>query len=189
MTVDDAWKTSLRDAFRVTFDGFERALGECPDSLWEQSLWRSTEPWPAGASLSAERPEAERQQVFSAFWFIAWHAVDCTHYDLEGRGVPEWPPPQPFSTEGDQSALDESTYLPLRAFTRSELQEYVSDTRRKADATVAGLTQEEIARPVSAGHRYAGSSYASLLLGCLTHSRDHLAQLDMFLGQRGVVRA
>ena len=54
--------------------------------------------------------------------------------------------------------------------------------------TVASLADEQIRRLIAVGHRYAGISYASLLLMCLTHSREHLAQLDMFLGQRGIVR-
>ena len=184
----DAWKAGLGDCFGRTFDGFARALADCPDSLWAQSLWHSTKPWPAGASLGADRPEVERPQVFSAFWFVAWHAIDVTHYDLEGQAKPDWAPPEPFSVAGDRSAIQGDHYLPLRLFTRSELQEYVADTRRKAEATVANLTHEEIGRPVPVGHRYAGIPYISLLFMCLTHSRDHLAQLDMFLGQRGVAR-
>jgi len=184
--VDDAWKMSLRDWFGETFDRFERALHDCPDSLWEESLWKSTDSWPAGARLGAERPETERAQVFSAFWFIAWHAIDCTHYDLEGRAIPEWLPPP--SSAGDRSAIDLDYYLPLRVFTRGELLEYAADARRKADAVAAALTDEDAVRLVENGHRYAGTSYASLLLMCLTHSRDHLAQLEMFLGQREIAR-
>jgi hypothetical protein len=190
--VDDAWKTSLGNWFGQTFDGFDRVLRHCPESLWEENLWDVTDqdelrkPWPVGAVLGAERPEAERRQVQSAFWFVAWHVLDCTHYDLEGLAMPTWAPPPPFSVSGGESAIDCDHYLPLRVFTRSELQRYLADTRHKADVTVAGLTGEEMARPVQVGHRYAGTPYASLLLGCLTHSRDHLAQLKMFLRQRGV---
>lgn len=187
--VNDAWKAGLGDWFRQTFDGFGRALSDCPDSLWEESLWHSTKPWPAGASLGAERPELERPQLFSAFWFVAWHAIDVTHYDLEGQAKPAWAPPQPFSVAGDGSAIERHYYLPLRVITRSELQDYVADTRRKAEATIASLTDEDVGRSVPVGHRYAGIPYASLLLMCLTHSRDHLAQLEMFLGQRGIGRA
>jgi DinB family protein len=186
--VDHSWKTSLSERFAETFDRFERGLGDCPDSMWEESLWDVTEAWPAGAVLGAGRPEAERRQVFSAFWFIAWHSLDCTHYDLEGLPFPTWAPPSPFSAAADDSQIDADYYLPRRVFTRSELQEYAADTRRKADETVASLADERVARPIPAGHRYAGIPYASLLLMCLTHSREHLAQLEMFLGQRGVAR-
>ena len=97
--------------------------------------------------------------------------------------MPAWFPPPAFL--GYMSDVDT---LPPRAYTRSELQEYVADTRRKADATVESLTDERIARPVPRGHRYTGMPYASLLLMCLTHTRDHVAQLDLFLGQRAVIR-
>jgi hypothetical protein len=89
---------------------------------------------------------------------------------------------------GGRRLGDFDYYLPRRVFTRSELQEYAVDTRRKADETVASLTDERVARPIPAGHRYAGIPYTSLLLMCLTHSREHLAQPEMFLGQRGVAR-
>ena len=186
--MDDAWKASLRDGFGQTFDRFERALQDCPDALWEATLWPSTQAMPAGTVLGADRPGAERGHMLSAFWFVAWHALDCTHYDIEGLPFPEWAPPPPFSVAGTDCALDLSTYLPLRVFTRSELLEYVVDARRKADATVKGLTDERTARPVPHGHRYAGMPYASLLLMCLTHVGEHRAQLEMFLGQRAVVR-
>ncbi|MGH9370579.1 MAG: hypothetical protein ACRD15_03500, partial [Vicinamibacterales bacterium] len=98
--------------------------------------------------------------MFSAFWFIAWHALDCTHYDLEGLPVPTWAPPSPFSAADEStSQIDWDYYLPRRVFTRSELQEYAADTRRKADETVASLTDEGVARPIPAGHRYAGIPY------------------------------
>jgi hypothetical protein len=181
--MDDAWKSALRAAFGKTFDELERTLLACPDALWEQSLWRSTQTLPAGVVLGADRPEAERGQVFSSFWFIAWHTLSCAHYDLEGVAFPAWMPPPPFNE------LHKSHYLPPHVYTAEELSAYVADTRRKADATVDGLTDESIARVVPVGHRYAGMPYAELLLGCLTHTRDHLAQLEMFLGQRGGARA
>lgn len=172
--MDDAWKTSLRDSFGETFRNLERVLRECPDSLWEERLWQVPDTEPDKLGLGPER-----QHVYWTFWFIAWHALSCAHYDLEGVAFPEWAPPAVFSG---------GTIL-ARAYTRGELQEYVADTRRKADATIETLTDERIARPVAAGHRYAGILYAALLLGCLTHTHDHVAQLDMFLGQRAVVGA
>jgi hypothetical protein len=186
--VDDAWRTSLRDGFRQAFDAIERALRECPESLWEQSLWPSSQALPAGAPLGAGLPEGERDQVFSAFWFVAWHALDCTHYDLEGLPLPEWPPPSPFSAAGADCALDLAHYLPSRVFTRAEISTYLADTRRKADHVVGGLTDERVARPVQDGHRYAGMPYSSLLLMCLTHTTEHAAQLNMLLGQHEIAR-
>jgi hypothetical protein len=96
--------------------------------------------------------------------------------------MPRWLPPPPFTER------DPVSFLPRRVYTRSELIDYIADTRRKAEATVDALTDERIARPVPAGHRYAGQPYAGLLLMCLTHPREHLAQLEMFLGQHGVPR-
>jgi hypothetical protein len=184
-TTHDAWNTSLRDAFQETFDGLERALRACPDALWAESLWEVTQRWPIRDGLGAGLPEAERRQSFSAFWFIAWHALVCTHYDIEGGELPEgWGPPPPFN----EYIVDRET-LPPRVYTRNEIHEYVARTQHRVEEVVGALTDERIARPVAAGHRYAGWPYAKLLLMCLTHTREHVAQLDMFLGQRGVVRA
>jgi hypothetical protein len=186
--VDDAWRASLRDAFRQAFDALDRAVRDCPEGLWERSLWPSTQPWPEGAALGAGRPHAERSQVFSAFWFVAWHALDCTHYDVEGRAFPEWAPPPPFSAAGEDCALDLAHYLPSRVFTRAEIGTYLADTRRKADHVVGGLTDEQADRLVPEGHRYAGMPYPSLLLLCLTHATEHAGQLSMFLGQHEIAR-
>ena len=184
-TVHAAWNASLRNAFQATFDGLERAVRECPDGLWEERLWEVTERWPIRDGLGAGLPEAERRQAFAAFWFIAWHALVCTHYDIEGGELPEgWGPPPPFHAY----IVDRET-LPPRVYTRNELHEYVAHTRQRVEEIVEALTDERIARPVAAGHRYAGWPYAKLLLLCLTHTREHVAQLEMFLGQRGVVRA
>jgi hypothetical protein len=184
-TVHDAWSTSLRDAFHETFDGLESALRDCPDALWEESLWEVPERWPIREGLRAGLPEAARRQAFSAFWFIAWHALVCTHNEIEGGELPEgWGPPPPFH----DYIVDRET-LPPRVYTRNEIRAYVAHTRHRVEEIIEALTDERIARPVAAGHRYAGWPYAKLVLLCLTHTREHVAQLDLFLGQRGVVRA
>ena len=183
--MDDAWKASLRETFRESFYFFERALRDCPDSLWEQSLWPVRERAPIRHGLGAELSEAERRQAYSAFWFVAWHTLNVAHYDIEGEELPEgWGAPTPF----DAYITDAGT-LPPRVWKRDEILEHCALTWRRTDEIVAGLTDERVARAVPAPHRYAGRPYAWLLLMCLTHTRDHAAQLDLFLGQRGVVRA
>ena len=182
--MDDAWKTSLRDTFRDSFYIFERALRDCPDSLWEESLWPVRERAPIRHGLGAELPEAERRQAYSAFWFVAWHTLNVAHYDIEGEELPEgWGAPPPFD-----AYINDAGTLPPRVWKRDEILEHCALTWRRIDEIVAGLTDERVARAVPAPHRYAGRPYAWLLLMCLTHTRDHSAQLDLFLGQRGVVR-
>lgn len=183
--MDEAWKASLRDTFREAFDLVERALRDCPDALWEESLWPVAERPPIRHGLGAGLPEATRRQAYSAFWFVAWHTLNVAHYDIEGEELPPgWGAPPPF----DQYVTDRDT-LPPRAWTRDEVLEHAAVTRRRIDEVVAALTDERVARPVPAPHRYAGRPYAWLLLLCLTHTREHAAQLDLFLGQRGAVRA
>ena len=183
--MDDVWRASLRERFAETFDDLARALDDCPNSLWEDSLWEVTERAPIREGLGAGLPEAERRQAFSAFWFVAWHTLNVVHYDIEGGELPAgWGPPPPFN-----EYITSRETLPPRGWTRNELASFLGLTRRRVDEVVAGLTDERIARPVATGHRYAGIPYASLFLQCLTHTREHVAQLDMFLGQRGARRS
>ena len=184
MNVDEAWRTAIRDAFRESFDRFERALRDCPDAIWQESLWPVAERRPIRHGLGAGLPEAVRRQSFSAFWFVAWHTLNVAHYDIEGEELPEgWGPPPPFDTY-----VTDAETLPPRAWTRAELLHFGAVTRQRVDEIVAALTGERLARPIPSPHRYAGRPYAWLLLLCVTHTREHVAQLDLFLGQHGVAR-
>ena len=143
MLGDDAWKDSLHERFDETFDAFDRALLDCPDSLWTASLWPVADRPPIREGLGAELPEAERRQAFSAFWFVAWHALNVVHYDIEGGELPEgWGPPPPF----DSYITDRNT-LPPRPWTRNELRALLDVTRRRVNEVIGGLTDERIARP------------------------------------------
>jgi len=157
-TVDDAWKTSLRDGFRESFDLFERALRDCPHSLWEASLWPVTARPPIRHGLGAELPEAARRQAYSAFWFVAWHTLNVAHYDIEGEELPRgWGAPPPFDTY-----ITDRRTPPPRVWTRDEILEHSALTWRRTDEIVAGLTDERVARPVPA----PTDTLADLTPGC-----------------------
>src|SRR5688572_3750214 len=141
--MDDVWRASLRERFGETFDGFEGALRDCPNSLWTASLWPVSDRPPIREGLGDGLPEVERRQAFSAFWFVAWHALNVVHYDIEGGELPEgWGPPPPFN----EYITDRNT-LPPRAWTRDEFTAYIALTRRRVDEVVADLTDERLVRP------------------------------------------
>ena len=112
-------------------------------------------------------------QVYSSFWFVAIHTLFFVDPDL-GNAQPNFAPPEPFRTE-DQ----EVNIIPRRTYTRDEVLGWVARVRAKARVTLAALTEEEAERPAGRGNR----PFAELLMRCLVHTREHTAQLSMFLGQ------
>lgn len=95
----------------------QAAVQDCPDELWEGSMWpvpRLDGWWgslvgPDGAVDTDPAVQDELMQRFSAPWFCAWHALEVLDCDLAGAMEP-WKPPPPFdnSYTGRPSGLDSS---------------------------------------------------------------------------------
>ena len=171
------WTVSLARMYGVMTDELEKAIRECPDELWEESLWevRKSDPyvWPVRRVDGSDEGE-HLLQVYSAFWNVAYHTLFFFDCYLEGGGEGCVPPP-PFRAE-DQG----ENVIPDRSYTKDELLSYVEHCRSKAQATMDSLTPEQALRP--AGRR--GRPFADLLMHNLLHVREHSAQMSMFLGQR-----
>jgi len=146
----------------------EAALTDCPDDLWETDLWpdeAATGPTPYGGLHG------------SAPWFLAYHALSTLDYDLSAEFEP-WAPPQPF---------DENTYAdPNRMFTKSELLGYIDYCRGRVRRTLAALTEDAAARPLSDAHRYHGMPYGVIVGRMPLHVLEHAAQVRRFLTAAGV---
>lgn len=79
---------SLVQEFDEAIDLFEAALRECPEALWEASLWKveRNEPgiWPENDQPEPGRTD-ESIQVFSALWKIAYHCLFYLDWYVTGR--------------------------------------------------------------------------------------------------------
>jgi hypothetical protein len=182
-TMDTVWKTALGRRFDAAIDQLEQALRSCPDELWQESLWE-VRLEDVGVEPAAEAPalDAGSIQVYSAFWYLAYHTLFFLDLYLSG-GLEQldagFAPPAPFRADEHDAGV-----LPKRVYARAELGAYLAHDRRKCQATIEALTDEEGRRPCRWGPREV--PFFELLLVNLGHVREHSAQLGMLLGQRNV---
>lgn len=149
--------------FGAAIDMLSDALRDCPDELWEKSLWE-------------DQPDQWVAAGFSFFWYLGYHTLFWL--DLYLTGAEEgFAPPAPF----DLVEMEANEVLP-RTYTRQELLRYVEDCRRKCQETVVTMSNEQASRLC----RFAWGelTFAELQLYNMRHVAEHGAQLRMFLGQQ-----
>ena len=168
--MDSLWSTALWRQFGAAIDMLDNAVVACPDSLWQERLWRDPTP-------------EEFPPQFAEFWYVTFHAL--VWLDLYLSGVPEedFAPPPPFA----QGVLDSVEAVPERPYTKEELRSYLASLRQKCHDTLVALTDEQARRPVE----YPWSegqpiSFVELQLYTMRHVQEHVAQLSLFLGQHGI---
>lgn len=150
--------------FGASIDMLANALRDCPDELWEQSLW-------------GDQPGQEMPSGFSAFWYLGYHTLFWL--DLYLYGAEEgFAPPEPY----DLVEMDPAGVLPPRVYTRDELLSYLETCRRKCQETVGVMTEQQAKRLCR--FPWGELTFAELQLYNLRHVQEHGAQLSMFLGQR-----
>jgi len=177
-----SWAAGLAEHYGEVLDGMERTLLDCPDELWEASMWKVEwdDRWGPVRAPGLSPTDSEGRewwiQTRSAVWAIAHHALFCLDYDLSG-GRGEWNPPGPFAEE----LWD---YFPItRVYSRPELIAYVQYVKDRANRVLAALTDDDATAPIPAehGHRYHGRTFAWLLLLGLQHVAEHEAQIRQFI--------
>jgi len=149
--------------FGATIDMLRDVLRDCPDELWEKSLWEDhSDQWVA--------------KGFSKFWYLCYHTLFWL--DLYLTGAEEgFAPPAPF----DLVEMDQDESLP-RTYTREELLQYLEYCRHKCRATIVALSNEQADRLYK--FSWGELPFAELQLYSLRHVQEHGAQLRMFLGQQ-----
>lgn len=161
MTIID--REMLWRQFAAAIDMLDEPLRDCPDELWEKSLWH-------------DQPEQWVATGFSAFWYLAYHTLFWL--DLYLTGAEEnFAPPAPF----DLVEMDSGEILP-RVYTREELLSYLEYCRQKCQETIGALSHEQAYRLCR--FPWGELPFAELQLYNLRHVQEHSAQLCMFLGQQ-----
>ncbi|MCL4562418.1 MAG: DinB family protein [Chloroflexi bacterium] len=155
------WKNAVNRQFTSAIDMLENSLRACPDQLWVKPMWADSE-------MPAE---------FSAFWYVAYHALFWVDLYLSGS-IDGFNPPAPFTL----SELDPAGKLPERNYTRAELLNYLAHCRQKCQVTLNNLSEDRAKE--SCYFSWGEVSFAELLLDNMRHTQEHAAQLDMFLGQQ-----
>src|SRR5689334_14033728 len=128
--MDTNLKTSIWHQFGASIDYLADTVSACPDRLWRTSLWPNPN----------EKPE------LSQFWYRVYHALFWL--DLYLTGAEEgFVPPAPFAL----IEQDEDGPIPERPYTKDELQNYLSDCRKRCRATIEALTDEVAQRRCTFG--------------------------------------
>jgi hypothetical protein len=153
----------LWNQFGAAIDMFGEAVRDCPDELWEKTLWE-------------DQPGQWVAAGFSAFWYLCYHTLFWL--DLYLTGAEEgFAPPAPF----DLVEMDADETLP-RIYTREELLRYLEYCRQKCQETISALSTEQANRLCQ--FPWGELPFAELQLYNLRHVQEHGAQLLMFLGQQ-----
>jgi hypothetical protein len=181
--MDELWRNALIRKYGEVIDALGHHVRDCPDELWEESVWPVTrnQPWvwPIRRFGQKEFPtEAEQLQllpVISAFWNVAYHAIFHLDFYLSGGDLP-YRPPAPFREEEHRSGT-----VPARTYSRDELLGYLAHCGAKSLDTITGLQAEEAARITR-----VGEPFIDVLHWGLAHAQEHQAQFGLWFGQRGV---
>ena len=149
--------------FGAAIDMLGESLRDCPDELWEQTLWEDhSAQWVASG--------------FGTFWYLGYHTLFWLELYLSGAEE-GFAPPAPF----DLVEMEAGEHLP-RVYSRTELLGYLEHCRRACRQTIGALSDEAARRVCRFG--WGELTFAELQLYNLRHVQEHGAQLRMFLGQR-----
>lgn len=179
---------SLAHEFDEAIDQLETALRECPDELWEASVWevKRTDAWiwPADNSPESGRTD-ESIQVFSAVWMVAYHCLFYLDFyvttDMESFQTPE------FIRGGvEEDPINEfgTAKFPDHVYPRELLLEYLDHGRARVHDVLSSLTDEDLAKRCPPHHPHAGKNLAELLQVNLAHVREHGGQIRAFVTER-----
>ena len=133
----------------------------CPAELWRVRLWS----------------DAAQPDEGSEFWYVVYHTLFWLDLYLSGA-VEGFAPPAPFTLD----ELDPAGLYPDRVYARDELQAYLEHDREKCRATIQALTDERAQQRCT--FRWGEVSFAELLLDNMRHVQEHVAQLNLVLGQQ-----
>ncbi len=176
------WVGSLGESFEQALDLLTAAVHECTDELWESSMWEvradlfgPEPPGPDGKPVADSAARRVLVQRRSTPWSVAWHALECLDYDLNGEFGP-WAPPPPFTGKPHWML----TTLP-RAWTRSEMAGYIEYCRQRVRDALADMTEEKAATPLPRAHRYSGRPHAWIITAAVGHTIEHGSQIRQFV--------
>jgi hypothetical protein len=158
--VDNTFNRAISQQFSATIDMLENVLRACPDQLWHVHLW--------------DDPHLPQS---SEFWYIIYHTLFWLDLYLSGA-VEGFMPPAPFTLD----ELDPAGLIPERPYTREELQTYLEHTRIKCQLTIEALSDEKARQQCI--FPWGEITFAGLLLDNMRHVQEHVAQLNMILGQK-----
>jgi hypothetical protein len=180
------WVESLGRNFQEALDLLVAAVRDCPDELWQASMWEVPGPDAAtevqGPDGSVVTDPAERRALVQRYgqpWYVAWHALEVLDANLTSYFAP-WEPWPRFGGKG----IGDTTTLST-PWSRQDLVDYTEYCRQRVVEVLEELTEERAATPI--GGR--GQPYAQRLIGKLGHVIEHGSQIRQFITAAGIAPA
>lgn len=158
--MDSTLKMAIAQQFGAAIDMLENVLLACPDELWLVRLW--------------DDPILPRS---AEFWYISFHTLFWLDLYLSGT-VEGFMPPAPFTLD----ELDPAGIIPERAYSKDELLTYLEHTRQKCRSVIEALTDDKARQACI--FPWGEVTFAALILDNMRHVQEHVAQLNMILGQK-----
>ncbi|MBX2997111.1 MAG: DinB family protein [Caldilineaceae bacterium] len=154
MTID--YGSIVWKQYGAAIDMLEDAIRLCPDHLWRAALWKDSD-----------------DARFGELWFVAYHTLFWSDLYLTGRSEGFSPPP-PF-VRGR---------LPDQSYSKDQILSYLSECRKKCQATLEGLTEERAQQKCV--FEWMEPSFLELQIYAMRHVQVHAGQLSLLLGQHDV---
>jgi len=158
--VENTFKSALAQQFDASISMLEKVIMACPDHLWTIRLWKD-----------------EVIPQSSEFWYVAFHTLFWLDLYLSGS-VEGFVPPSPFNLD----ELDPSGIIPENPYTKDELLKYLAHCRKKCRTTIEDLNSERTEQICS--FPWGEVTFVALLLDNMRHVQEHVAQLNIILGQK-----
>ena len=169
------WTSALADFLAVVLADLAALVRECPDNVWELSMWDVTKDsgWgrPQPPVLANGDHDPRGVDAHSAVWYTTLHLVYTLDWNFSARAS-SWAPPPPFR-KGDLDA----GRLPQRTYTREELLAYIAYVDEKTRMALAAVAADET---TLAGHDRTSADW---LIGGFGHALAHFGNLQTFLWQ------
>jgi hypothetical protein len=179
VTAED--RKHLVGEFDAAIDILEAALRDCPDELWEASMWHvpRTDPWVWPVEGTEPIPERtdESIQEFSAFWVIAYHCLWFLDFYVSTEPGFESPDYVRGGPEEMAWPADGAAPFATQVFSRDVLLKYADHGRRRVRERIQTVPDDEFEKRCHGGHPHAGTTLLQLLKVNLAHVREHGTQL------------
>ena len=182
-TMQSAWVEGLARNYAASIDFIEATVRDCPDDLWEASMWpvpppgRGEQILGAGGELVSDPAERHRLvQRYGTPWGVVWHALEVLDAKL-ATGSVAW---EPWDRFAGRTGADLTTLA--TPWSREDLLDYGNYCRQRVIETLGGVTEARAA--TTFGRRQ--ESYAAYLIRLPGHVIEHGAQIREFLSAAGV---
>lgn len=186
-----AWSDVFGLWYDIAFKEIGDAVRNCPDRLWEASMWDvSKDPARPPAPVAPDGTDNPLGlPALSAFWKVAFHALAATEWNFAGRprnfqlGAPFSEIRTPFSGVGMNGMAISRETLPVRPPSKEDLLAYLEHDKELAHASLHAARDHGDGQSTLGSWSGSTNRLLALFHGTASHVMAHNVELQMFLNQ------